>query len=539
MAIQWWTPSFGAGLPAFFNPLHTQFMLAQWLTPWLGPWGAAIAQPALFNAFGSSMVVWVCARRLRYALGPSMLAGLTFATCGFMWGHTLHGHITYNAFPLVAIVLEALHRSISTLRSVIWLSLSVAVIVYGGGDAVIIIFGLNCLILMFFLPWWRPEDYVFSDVVRRLVFGAVGGSGIVAAKVTAVFLFLQSFPRLADYSYEGNAFLALPRQIFGLRIFLGFTRWLQSVGTELQPWNTHIEDSGYGLVTLGILAGGAVCLWRARRHSVWSGSSWPLAAATVGAIWITTEFTLGRGLIWPLLKSLPFLRSMHENYRFAAAFSLPVALCVAPSWSAVIAGRRPMWTSLATVAAAIGTLASVDPYLRINPLNSWFSNYDITPNRVVWEKLRAAPDERFTITHVLDVRDDATFLVHASSWKPYEPIFGYGYGGPEFRLAFPAGPVERISEEPVAWRFHDPRRFILPGLASADRFAPWTDATEAELKRFLARHQPDWPIPWTMRAGMTVTLGTLLILFACVVGSAFGKRQHKRPDTSSLPCDTS
>src|SRR5438132_10043226 len=33
-SVQWWTPSFGAGLPAFPNPQHSQFMLAQFLVPW-------------------------------------------------------------------------------------------------------------------------------------------------------------------------------------------------------------------------------------------------------------------------------------------------------------------------------------------------------------------------------------------------------------------------------------------------------------------------------------------------------------------------
>ncbi len=518
-AIQWWTPSFGAGLPAFFNPQHTQFMLAQWLTPLLGPWDAATAQAAVFNALGSMMVVWVCNRRLNCSLASATLAGLTFAGCGFTWEHALMGHLSFHTFPLVAIVPEALHREVSPMRSVLWLTLTVAAIVYGGGYTIIVIFGLTCLLLMFLLPWGWPEGYALSQVVRRLALGALTGTGAVAMKVAAVMFFLNSFPRLSDYSLTDASFLGVPalaEQLFGLRIFLGFARWLPTSGLEFQPWITQREDVGYGVATLAILAAGAVMLWRSRRGTHWLPANRRLALAAFAALWITAEFALGRGLLWPLLKPLPFLRSLHENYRFAAAFALPLALAVAPCWSALTARLPRLWLGLATAAAGLGTLASIDPYVRINPQNSWFSNYDLTPNQTAWAQLRAHPDERFVITRVADVRDDITFPAHASSWKPYEPIFGYGYGGPEFQITFPPGPVERVNEPPGAWRFHDPRLFIAPGLTTTQRFSPWLGDDDA-LKHFLDRHQPEWTQPTALRVGMAITCATFLVLLSCVL----------------------
>ncbi len=535
--IQWWTPSFGAGLPAFFNPQHTQFMLAQWLLHWLGPWQAAVAQAALFNAFGCAMLVWICARRMGYGLGASLLAGATFATSGFMWEHTLAGHMSFNVFPVVAIVPEALHRGVSTLRAVAWLALGVAVMVYGAGYTVIITFGLTCLLLAGLLPWAWPECYRVSDVTRKLVFGAAAATATVAIKVSAALLFLSSFPRLVDSHYDGRGFLAVPSllwQLFGRRMFLGLALWFPFSGDELQPLLGHGEDVGYGLVTLLILLFGATRFHRQQLDSPRRESSWPLVLAVAGAIWITTEFTLGRGLVWPILKPLPFLRSLNENHRLAASFALPLALCVAPCWSALIKGRSRLAVLAATVVAIVGTLASVVPYFRARTTTFWFSSYDVSSIATTWNRLEAAPEEHFPIERVSDLRDDATFLAHASSWKPYEPIFGYGYGGSEFQAPFPPGEIERLSQNPVTWRFHDPRRLLVPGIATRDRFAPWNGDDAAGLRQLLDRRQPAWTLPTIIYVGTVTTLAAILALTFYILASSLRaiRELSKRP---SLP----
>src|SRR5262245_38266301 len=40
LAIQWYTPSFGGGLPAYANPQHIQFSLPQFLLFVFNPWHA-------------------------------------------------------------------------------------------------------------------------------------------------------------------------------------------------------------------------------------------------------------------------------------------------------------------------------------------------------------------------------------------------------------------------------------------------------------------------------------------------------------------
>src|SRR5512133_3076938 len=42
LSIQWYTPSFGGGLPAYPNPQHIQFSLVQLLMAFLNPWTAIL-----------------------------------------------------------------------------------------------------------------------------------------------------------------------------------------------------------------------------------------------------------------------------------------------------------------------------------------------------------------------------------------------------------------------------------------------------------------------------------------------------------------
>ena len=37
-SVQWWTPTFGGGIPAYPNPLHLQFSITPYLMFFFSPW---------------------------------------------------------------------------------------------------------------------------------------------------------------------------------------------------------------------------------------------------------------------------------------------------------------------------------------------------------------------------------------------------------------------------------------------------------------------------------------------------------------------
>ena len=512
--LQWWTPSFGAGLPGFPNPQHTQFMLAQFLLPMLGPWGAAIMQAAFFNALGSAVVYHTCHRRLGCDRSSALLAGVTFGTCGFMWEHALSGHMSFNMFPLIALIPEALHRDVPAIRGGALLGLTGAVIVLGGGYTVIITYALTALLLATLLPLFRPAEYPFCASFGRLSFGAAAAGLAAAAKIAAVTLFLARFPRLSDYRFEGQVGWEVPSllwQLFGRQAFLLLSRWLPFSGNEANGWLGRGEDVGYGPVAAVVLAaGGMLCLLRCRRPG---RARWHLWLGAMAAIWLTAEFTLGQGILWTTLEGLPLLRSLGENHRLAAAFALPLALAIAPCWQALMRGRATFVRRGALVAALIGTISSLEYYARSRD-SFWYSSYDAAAVTSVWQRMRDQPGERFPIVRIADTADDASFTAHASSLKPYEPIFGYGYGGSEFRTELQAGPIEKQASGPTEWRFHDPRSFLEIVGREQTPFSLLTD--EAAIRQLLARRQPDWALPMILRVARGLSVATLAVLIAAL-----------------------
>lgn len=517
-SVQWWTPSFGGGLPAFPNPQHTQFMLAQFLLPVLGPWGAAVAQAAIFNAAGAALVCWVCLRRFGHSIAASVLAAATFATSGFMWEHTLSGHMGFNVFPLVALIPEALHAEVRAPRGVALLGLGGAAIVFEGGYTIIIVFALSCLLLATLLPLARPADYRLKDVWLRLSLGAAAATAAAAAKVVAGLLFLSRFPRLADYHFGGSSgaeALSLFWQAFGRRSTFLLSRWLPFSDDEGAGLFGTGGDIGYGPVAALILLVGGVIVWR---HSAVL-ASWrtrpALWMAAIAAVALTAEFALGRGLVWPWLKPLPLLRSLHENHRLAAAFALPLALAVAPCWDAVLrfapASRRLVWA--ATALALAGTGWSVEYFFR-NRGAFWYGSYDASVVARTWTELKSAPLERFTVTRIADVRDDEVFLQRASSLKPYEPIFGYGYGGAQLPHQFEAGAIEPLAENSTFWRFNDPRTFLRGSSSSA--VTPLAATEEPALRALLAHRQPAWPWPALTTLAWAATGAAVVALILCL-----------------------
>ena len=51
-SIQWYTPSFGGGLPAYPNPLQMQFSIPQLFTFFVNPWVAILASSVIYIIIG-------------------------------------------------------------------------------------------------------------------------------------------------------------------------------------------------------------------------------------------------------------------------------------------------------------------------------------------------------------------------------------------------------------------------------------------------------------------------------------------------------
>ncbi len=84
LRIQWYTPSFGGGLPAYPNPQQIQFSLPQALTFLTTPWNATLISTVVFAMAGYFAMYYFLSHTLSLTRQASILGGLFFTLNGFL-----------------------------------------------------------------------------------------------------------------------------------------------------------------------------------------------------------------------------------------------------------------------------------------------------------------------------------------------------------------------------------------------------------------------------------------------------------------------
>ena len=520
VSLQWWTPSFGGGLPAFPNPQHTQFMPAQIFLPWCDPWTANVLGLILPLSLGYLLVVKFGLEYLAWRLETAVVAGLVFATNDFFLTHAFTGHVGFNSFPLVAALPFFLHARHRLLSATAWFAFVASGIVMSGGYTIIIVWWLTAFMLLPALSLTDREAFPVERGIRVMALGAVLMVFICAAKLCAISLFMQQFPRVVSYSHPAATFIAagasVPAQLLAPKLIwiLDYLNVLSKETATITLLGKDVDDIGLSPIAAVLVpVGFVVWIARLRRHQ-----AMPTQLLGVVAVWITIEFTIGRGLLWPWLKQLPFLRSLHENSRFGAAFVLPISLFCGIGvqagfeWLRTATRRMGFWVSLILV-----TLISMFSFRRTMH-GYWFSTFDILETQAVWKKI--GEGEHFIpIQGIADIRDERVFLQKVSNLKLYEPIFGYGFPGPEFHAQLKPGPTM-----PKAGPFNvtHPVALYSPSAAGLEPFSPIPETQAIEATQFLNRQQPPaWRLPPLQRianwiSGVTVATTMMFLTWSTV-----------------------
>ena len=529
VSLQWWTPSFGGGLPAFPNPQHTQFMLAQLLLPFTDPWTAVVLGTLLPASLGFLLVVKIGVEALAWSTGPAVVAALVFTANNFFLGHAFTGHLGFTTFPLVAILPFCFQASIRVPLALALFAATGAALIITGGYTIVITFCLTAPLIAAGLALTDSRAFPPGRALEVLAAGTVLMVAVAAAKIWAVASFMHGFPREADYAHPARhwlgALVSVPTQIFlpGPLLFLErlglvqpdtiFARWAGN-GVE----NVGLSPVAVGLVPLGIFFW--VRTWRAKKILT-------LAVGLLAAMWLAVEMTLGRGLIWPWLKPLPFFRSLHENSRFASAFVLPAALLCGFGTQWLVGRFRSSAIKFSALLALVGlTFLALLPLRRVMG-GLWFGGYDVTAIQQTWRQIKSG--ERFVpITQIAAVPDTQVFLARASTSTPYEPLFGYGFPGAQFRSQLQRGPIlpDRAG---APLNFHFPPAFYFIASPPLDPFAPISAARADQLREFLQRKQPDWPRPRFQFAANLVTVLGLAVLLGLLVAGLARARSDSAP----------
>ncbi len=512
LSIQWYTPSFGGGLPAFPNPQHLEYSFVQWLSFFMGPWPAILLTTAAVSLIGYSFFYKFLNEKLELDWKSSTLGAIFFLSNGFYIEHLIVGQLGYQLFPLGAVLLYYLFDKKNNLFfNAIILALVTSLIIYQAGFYLIIILFLSFAMTFPIIYLYRSTLLDLRHILRMVILFLPLCVMITAAKLYAVFALMSHFPRQIFDNYDVGvfqAFLGLIAQLLGVMalaplLLLGgqntdlLSGALSNItGAVYGIWET---DTGLSPVLIVILlAGVAGFLSRLRKTGIMKIEPSRLRALLflLVAVWIIIEWTFARGLIYSLIQNLPILSSLHVNVRFASVFIIPLIIAGIFLVNRFFADHP---TSRLFVIASFCAVASLTSYFFLSrEIHS--REFKLSPN-LVSQEIVVSP-----IVKIANIGDWDVFSEHASSYRPYEPLFGYSLE--TFKPMIHIGSV--FEENNGYFNMTNPVGLVFPEINDSYPFERIKTSERGKLEVLIQRGQPDWKIPKTQKILNIISLITVV-----------------------------
>lgn len=537
LAIQWYTPSFGGGLPAFPNPQNIQFSLPQILTFLTEPWKAVLLSMIVYMTLGLLAGYYFFQRVLRLHWTSSILGAVFFIPNGFYMQHMSVGHLNFQAFPLLPILaISVLDISIPWPIAGLSFAFVMTILLHQAGFYLAIIFGLSMLIILPLVYIYKPIAFSWKQVRYVMEWGGILTILLLVSKISAVYSFMRLFPRLAYADYPTGIIKGLcgiSMQLCGT-MFLAPFYWLTGndlnalpdflkgiTGTPFDFWelDTSMSPVVFGILVLGVI----LFLRNSRRNliTLTAEKKWVAWILLILAMWTGTEFTLAKGWIYPHIHKFPFIRSLYVNVRFASAFIFPLAILVAiifDRWALRWGSRKSLIIFFVLNAGALMSLVS---FFLFHP-DLQRRSFDITESIKTYNA--ALTGETFPIEAVegrTEENESVVFRRHLSSRYPYEPIFGYGLEN--FHPETKEGSIWHIAGG--YYNFTNPTGFVFPEINGTRPFERIRVSEREKLAAFAIRHQPNWKIPLWQQAFNWVS--ALSFVFVVVFPIAYRVTQKR------------
>ncbi len=544
LSLEWYTPSFGGGLPVFPNPNSIQFSLPALLTLLVQPLQSVMISTFIYVVAGGLACYFLFSRVLKLHRTASILGAVFFSSNGFIMQRVAVGHVGYQIFPLIAILMVTLlDSSLSGSVAVLLFALVVTMMIHQAGYYLLVVFGLSLLITIPIIYIYKPNSFSWKRLFLVTLWG--GGLALVmsASKLAAVFAFMRFFPRQVADNYPTTAALkGLLGIIFQLLGTMNLAPLFKLIGSDpalLQNLMNSVTGAPYGYwefdmsvspVVFGIITIGIYSFLRKPQkypHLFTGNKKWLAWILLIFFTWLTIEFILAKGLMYPLLQKLPILSSLHVNPRFAATFLFPLALFAAViynSWAAKWSGRKSV---LIFLAVNLLTLIPLSTYFMIKT-DLQDRTYDVTKSQEIYNLIRSG--DTLTITGIVSgVENTDALLLHQSNLQPYEPIFGYQLEN--FHPEIVPESVWEISDG--YYNMTNPSGYVFPELNGTRPFERVKVGDEQNLTLFLNHQQTNWKIPvyqqvldWLSGLTFVAVVFVLLVFFGRRAAASIRRRLH-------------
>jgi hypothetical protein len=471
----------------------------------------------------------------------SILGAMFFICNGFYIEHLIVGHLGYQLFPLGAIVLYAL---IDTRNKFIFNASGIAIIVtlfiHQAGFYLFIILLLSLGMALPILFLYKPAICNLKNIARITVISGILTIALTSSKVYSVYALMRHFPREVFDSYNAGFLQALAgviTQLLGVMtlapivMLTGQNPELLSgaftgiTGSEYELWEI---DTGLSPVLIVFLFLGLAQVIRNIRTGIKPNLAHSQLISLIilmVVIWVTVEMTIAKGMIYTATKQLPVLKSLHVNVRFAAAFILPLTL----------AGTLQLHRYFLTNSKPLYFAGSI--LLTVIFLLPFFSFSEITHNRdfnvnssnILHEKIQSGM--RFEVIDITDKSSWEGFTAHSSSFRPYEPVFGYELES--FSPETHPGKIFEVSDG--YFNMTNPVSLVFPEANNLHLFERIRVSEREKLEIFVERGQPEWNIPLAQKVlnvlsgiALIFTIGVLFITSAIRIRAAIKNDSEKK-----------
>jgi hypothetical protein len=544
LTIQWYTPSFAGGRPVYSNPQDLQFSLPQFLLWIVDPWIANQASIIIYVIIGFVATYYFLKRLVGLASFASILGAVFFIANGFYFEHMAAGHVTFQAFPLFAVIMVVIvHPRLPVWLGGLFLSLIFAVLLFSGIHDItfFILTGLVFLPLLYLI---KPSLLNGKRLFALGLWGGILTLLLCGSKLSAVLYFMRFFPRLAQDHYTTTLLTGIAgmvRQLLGTMTLSPFYRVLHfvipgesayqsavdmviSTGTVYGYWEL---DASLSPALLLLLAGGAIA-FLSRKPDLKT----PLdkkrliaVACLVLAIWLVIEFTLAKGIIYPAIRNLPILESQRVNVRNICAFIFPLAIVGAfifDKWTKNWKLKRILTVFLLLDGFALVSLLAfhyVPTEYALGPMGAGFkiNLCDYRPILATYDKIRYE-GETFPITNVIP---DATPMdvIQEQAVNLIDPYNTFFKDITRHLTALHEGSV--YDTDNGYFNIVDPTGYVFPEVNHSKMYERIPVADEDKFLDFINRRQPKWKLPviqqvlnWTALITLIAEFGTLLTYMA-------------------------
>jgi len=516
LSVQWYTPSFAGGLPAYPNPQHIQFSLPQLFTFITTPWISSLISLAIFALIGFISTYYFLRHILLMHWRVGMLGALFYTGNGFYFQHMAVGHMGFQVFHLLSLLLVIFFEpSLSRKKAIIFIGLTGALMIYSAGFIPIAIFVLSFGVTLPLLYLIKPSIFDWRTLGLKLVGGLGVGVLLSASKLSAIYSQMRYFPREVSDTYIvdlGQSFLGLLLQLLGVMNILPIASLAGVSAREVSDYLRHITGAYYGLweldislspVLVVILMVGVVEYYfiNSRRGKLKLLKNQKIAMGLLGvSVWVTIEFIFAKGILFPFLSRMPVLGSLHVNVRYGAAFIFPLVLigCVIfNNWVKKWGQKKIIWVSdllsLISIIFLLSYFFVVDEQSR---------SFIISPHDDFYHEVRKG--ESFPVTSIQNIADDEGAIRGLSGLVTEEIIFGYDLENFNHNLV--EGSVEKIEND--SFNMTNPASLVFPEVNQLMLFERISVDDEKNFRTFINHYQPDWQLPFYQKALNIISLLT-------------------------------